>query len=154
MCDTYYCGIGPNAGKVVPADEALEYALEECGLAVDARAPAAREFLDMLPDWFFSGNWVKEGENIMENNNSAAVAVPPVEKKTGMPRVALRHVGLVQVEYGNIWLWDGLGGTDKTLAAIINDALMANGIDSLNGLAELVLTIEPLVDVGTDVEVV
>lgn len=62
MCDTHYRGIGPNAGKVVPADEALEYALEECGLAVDARAPAAREFLDMLPDWFFSGNWVKEGE--------------------------------------------------------------------------------------------
>lgn len=88
----------------------------------------------------------------MENNNTA-VAVPPAKKK-GMHRVALRHVGLVQVEYGNIWLGDGLGGADKTLAAIINDALMANGIDSLDGLAELVLTIEPLVDVGTDVEVV
>lgn len=88
----------------------------------------------------------------MENNNTA-VAVPPAKKK-GMHRVALRHVGLVQVEYGNIWLGDGLGGTDKTLAAIINDALMANGIDSLGGLAELVLTIEPLDYAGTDVEVV
>lgn len=88
----------------------------------------------------------------MENNNTA-VAVPPAKKK-GMHRVALRHVGLVQVEYGNIWLGDGLGGTDKTLAAIINDAMMANGIDRLDGLAELVLTIEPLDYAGTDVEVV
>ena len=90
----------------------------------------------------------------MENNNSAAVAVPPVKKKKGMHRVALRHVGRVQMEYGNIWLGDGLGGTDTTLAAIINDALTASGIDSLDGLAELALTIEPLGDAGTDVEVV
>lgn len=89
----------------------------------------------------------------MENNNNAAVAVPPAKKK-GMHRVALRHVGRVQMEYGNIWLWDGLGGTDKTLAAIINDALMASGIDSLDGLAKLALTIEPLDDAGTDVVVV
>ena len=90
----------------------------------------------------------------MENNNNAAVAVPQSEKKKGMHRVALRHVGRVQLEYGNIWLWDCLGGTDKTLAATINDALMENGIDSLDGLAELVLTIEPLDGTGTDVEVV
>lgn len=89
----------------------------------------------------------------MENNNTA-VAVPPVEKKNGMHRVALRHVGRVQMEYGNIWLGDGLGGTGKTLAAIINDALMASGIDSLDVLAELVLTIEPLDDAGTEVEVI
>lgn len=89
----------------------------------------------------------------MENNNSAAVAVPPAKKK-GVRRVALRHVGRVQIEYGNIWLGDGFGGTDKTLAAIINDALMENGIDSLDGLAELALTIEPLNGAGTDVEVV
>lgn len=88
----------------------------------------------------------------MENNNT--VAVPPVEKKKGVHRVALRHVGQVQLEYGNIWLGDGLGGTDKTLAAIINDALMENGIDGLDGLAELALTIEPLDDAGTEVEVV
>lgn len=59
---SYYKGIGPNAGIIVMADEAMEYALGQCGLVVDARAPVAREFLDMLPDWFFSGNWVKEGE--------------------------------------------------------------------------------------------
>jgi len=27
---------------------------------VDARAPAAGEFLSMLPEWFFSGNWIPE----------------------------------------------------------------------------------------------
>lgn len=58
MCDTHYRGIGPNAGKVVPADEALEYALEQCGVVVDARAPFAGEFLVMMVDWFFSGNWI------------------------------------------------------------------------------------------------
>lgn len=47
-----YRGIFPNRGKYIPADEALEYALEQCGVVVDARAPAAREFLAMLPEWF------------------------------------------------------------------------------------------------------
>ena len=60
MCDTYYLGIGPNVGKVVPADEALEYALEQCGVVVDARAPDAKEFLDMMVDWYFSGAWIPE----------------------------------------------------------------------------------------------
>lgn len=148
-------GTGPMRGVTVRDEDAMEYALGQCGLVVDARAPVAREFLKMLPEWFFSGKRIHaEGEHIMENNNSAAVAVPPVEKKKGMHRVALHHVGRVQLEYGNIWLGDGLGGTDKTLAATINDAMMASGIDDLDGLAELVLTIEPLDDVGTDVEVV
>lgn len=88
----------------------------------------------------------------MENNNTA-VAMPPAKKK-GMHRVDVRHVGCVELEYGNIWLGDGTGGTTKTLSAVINDALMANGIDRLDGLAELVLTIEPLNGAGTDVEVV
>lgn len=57
-----YKGTGPMQGVTVRDEDALDYALEQCGLVVDARAPAAREFLDMLPDWFFSGNWVKEGE--------------------------------------------------------------------------------------------
>lgn len=55
-----YRGIFPNRGKYIPAEEALEYALEQCGVVVDARAPAAGEFLAMLPDWFFSGNWLPE----------------------------------------------------------------------------------------------
>lgn len=58
-----YKGIGPMAGTIVEDEDAMEYALEQCGVVVDARAPAARELLDMLPDWFFSGNWIHtEGE--------------------------------------------------------------------------------------------
>ena len=55
-----YRGIGPNAGKFVPADEALEYALEQCGVSiimVDIEAPEADEFLSMVEEWFFSGGW-------------------------------------------------------------------------------------------------
>lgn len=55
-----YRGIFREHGKYIPADEALEYALEQCGVVVDARAPFAGEFLDMMVDWFFSGNWIPE----------------------------------------------------------------------------------------------
>lgn len=47
-----YKGTGPNAGKVVPADEALEYALEECGLVVDARARQPESFWTCCPIGF------------------------------------------------------------------------------------------------------
>ena len=151
MCDTYYRGIGPNAGKVVPADEALEYSLEQCGLLVDARAPAAKEFLDMLPDCFFSGNWVKEGENTMENGNSAPVTA---SARKEAHHVSVRHVGRVEMKLGNLWLCDGLGGISNTLESAINEELAKSGREHLNMLAELVLTIEPLDGAGTDVEVV
>ena len=55
-----YRGIGPNTGKFVPSDEALEYALEQCGVSiimVDKDAPEADEFLSMVEEWFFSGGW-------------------------------------------------------------------------------------------------
>lgn len=55
-----YRGIFSNRGKYIPADEALEYALEQCGVVVDARAPDAKEFLDMMVDWYFSGAWILE----------------------------------------------------------------------------------------------
>lgn len=61
-----YRGIGPNTGKFVPADEALEYALEQCGVSlilVDNDAPEAEEFLHMVEEWYFDGGWTfKEGE--------------------------------------------------------------------------------------------
>lgn len=88
----------------------------------------------------------------MENNTSIT-AVSKAEKEKAH-RVDVRHVGRVELEYGNIWLGDGTGGSAKTLFAVINDALMANGIDRMDGLAELVLTIEPLDGAGTEVEVV
>lgn len=55
-----YRGIGPNAGKFVPEDEALEYALEQCGVSIimaDKDAPEAEEFLRMVEEWYFDGSW-------------------------------------------------------------------------------------------------
>lgn len=61
-----YRGIGPNTGKFVPADEALDYALEQCGVSlilVDNDAPEAEEFLHMVEEWYFDGGWTfEEGE--------------------------------------------------------------------------------------------
>lgn len=55
-----YRGISPNAGKFVPADEALEYALEQCGVSiimVDKDAPEVDEFLSMVEEWYFDVGW-------------------------------------------------------------------------------------------------
>ena len=46
-------------GDFVPVDEALDYVLAKCGLAIiDPDAPDAEEAKEMLVEWFFSGNWV------------------------------------------------------------------------------------------------
>ena len=152
---SYYKGIGPNAGIIVMADEAMEYALGQCGLVVDARATVAREFLKMLPEWFFSGAWIKEGDDDMENENIGAV--PGRVKSAGNDnhRVTVRHVGRVNIGYGNLWLGGATGcGVDKTLAAVINEEMDRQGIDTLDGLAELTLVITPIEGAGTNVEVV
>ena len=55
-----YRGNGPNTGKFVPADEALDYALEQCGVSiimVDKDAPEAEEFLRLVEEWYFDGGW-------------------------------------------------------------------------------------------------
>lgn len=53
-----YVGIGPNSGQSVEEDEALDYALAHCGVTIaKPDAPDASEFLEMLVEWFFSGNW-------------------------------------------------------------------------------------------------
>lgn len=41
----------------VPESEAYEYALERCLHGTDDEQ---REFKEMLVEWFYSGNWVKE----------------------------------------------------------------------------------------------
>lgn len=58
MC-TYH-GICVEAGTIVEENEAFSYALERClhGTAADKQ-----EFEEMLVEWFYSGNWVKEEEN-------------------------------------------------------------------------------------------
>ena len=45
--------------EFVHRDDALEYAMEKCGVvAIDDTAPEAEEFKEMLVEWYFS-DWVE-----------------------------------------------------------------------------------------------
>ena len=57
-------GIGPEAGKFVPASDGFHHAAHECGVTMfDQTAPLADEFKEMLVEWYFSGNWVETGKS-------------------------------------------------------------------------------------------
>lgn len=46
--------------EVVHKDEALDYALNKLGITVKENQDIEQiEFKEMLPDWYFSGNWVE-----------------------------------------------------------------------------------------------
>jgi len=58
-----YKGIGPERGKTVSADDALPYAMLRCGIAFDCSEntdDCRQEFIKMLVDWFYSGNWLPD----------------------------------------------------------------------------------------------
>lgn len=56
-----YVGIGAERGKRVYEDEALNYALDRCGISLaDSDAPEQQEFCVALVEWYFSGDWRKE----------------------------------------------------------------------------------------------
>ena len=46
-----------GTGNFVPEDDAFDYALERC---LHGTEEGKREFKEMLIEWFYSGNWVKE----------------------------------------------------------------------------------------------
>lgn len=50
-----YHEIGTN--NFVPESSAYEYALEHC---LHGSEQEQREFKEMLVEWFYSGNWIKE----------------------------------------------------------------------------------------------
>lgn len=52
-----YIGIGPEEGNYVPEDSAYEYALKHTFLGTEKEMT---EFREMLVEWYFSGNWIKE----------------------------------------------------------------------------------------------
>ena len=57
-------GIGPEAGKFVPASDGFHHAAHECGVTMfDPTAPLAEEFKGLLVEWYFSGNWVEVNGN-------------------------------------------------------------------------------------------
>lgn len=46
-----------GTSNFVPESEAYEYALEHC---LNGSEEEIKEFKEMLVEWFFSGNWIKE----------------------------------------------------------------------------------------------
>lgn len=58
---TAYKGVGPEHGRRIPAERALAYAMERCGIRPSAAPADQREkddFAHMLIEWYFSGNWI------------------------------------------------------------------------------------------------
>ena len=52
-----YLGIGPEEGTFIPEDKAFAYAAERC---LHGSKEDQKEFREMLIEWFYSGNWIKE----------------------------------------------------------------------------------------------
>ena len=69
MTESGYYGIADNEGKFVEADEALDYALAQCGMSItDQNAPECEEAAAAFEEWYFSGGWIfREGGGLNEN---------------------------------------------------------------------------------------
>lgn len=52
-----YIGIGPEEGAVIEQEQAYAYALER---SLNGTPKEQEEFRDMLVEWYYSGNWIKE----------------------------------------------------------------------------------------------
>ena len=52
-----YTGIGPEEGQHVDDNHAYGYALRRCLFGSEEDQA---EFKEMLVDWFYSGNWLRE----------------------------------------------------------------------------------------------
>lgn len=52
-----YLGLGPENGAFVPEEKAYSYAIERC---LRGTENDQKEFREMLVEWFYSGNWIKE----------------------------------------------------------------------------------------------
>lgn len=52
-----------GTGNFVPEESAFDYAIEQCAETVPQEFHKIRwtqEFKEMLVEWFYSGNWIKE----------------------------------------------------------------------------------------------
>jgi len=50
-----------KTNEIVHKDEALDYTLEKLGITIKENGDIEQEeFKQMLPDWYFSGNWIEE----------------------------------------------------------------------------------------------
>lgn len=55
-----YIGIGPEKDRVVMEEEAFDYALER---SLHGTPQDQQEFKEMLVEWFYSGNWIREEDS-------------------------------------------------------------------------------------------
>ena len=55
--ETGYFGIGPEEGIFVKKKDAYQYAIDRC---LRGSLEEQAEFREMLEEWYFSGNWIKE----------------------------------------------------------------------------------------------
>ena len=64
-----YKGIGKMFGAVVKDEDALDYALEQCGvrhIAGDKENPMYAALLDAIKDWFYSGSFCHYEDDDLE----------------------------------------------------------------------------------------
>lgn len=53
-----YEGFNEHEGEYVSVQDALAYAMKQCGIVHSVgRSPDQQEFDEMLVEWYFSGNW-------------------------------------------------------------------------------------------------
>ena len=57
MANTRYVGIGTEKGNIVPEKDAYDYALDRC---LHGSEEDQEDFKEMLVEWFYSGNFIKE----------------------------------------------------------------------------------------------
>lgn len=57
MANTRYVGIGTEKGNIVPEEDAYDYALDRC---LHGSEEDQEDFKEMLVEWFYSGNFIKE----------------------------------------------------------------------------------------------
>ena len=57
-------GITINEGKFVAAEDGFEYVCHHFGIeGFDETATDAEELIEMLVEWYFSGNWIEVYES-------------------------------------------------------------------------------------------
>ena len=57
-----YKGIGSERGKIIPADDALAYAMIRCGIQVTPGMELDKNFAEAFEEWFFSGDFLLQGK--------------------------------------------------------------------------------------------
>lgn len=59
-----WLGIGKNRGQIVLAEDGFTHAAQAVGIRdFDPSAPEADEFMKMLLEWYFSGDWIEVDVN-------------------------------------------------------------------------------------------